>query len=152
MNVLPNPASILPEIMGLREEADKLSGQLGGLERWLRIIAEHVEPQEVEYSNSTSNSYESSRIVKAGNGRLFGLSGYNSKSSAQFILGFDRTTLPSNGAVPAFVMTALATDNFWVSWAPNWRNFTDGWVFTNSSTAQTLTLGSADCWFDAQYL
>lgn len=148
----PDPTGTLPALHDLHADADKLSGQLGGLERWLRIIAERVEPREIVYSNSSSGKLENARVVKSGAGRLFGVGGLNNKASAQFILGFDATALPANGAVPAFVMTAPASDNFWVSWAPNWRDFRDGWVFANSSTPSTLTLGSADCWFDVQYL
>jgi len=140
------------DLMELRAEADKLSGQIGGLERWLREIAEHVKPRNVVYSNSTSNALESSRIVKSGATRLYGFSGTNTKASAQFILAFDATAIPANGAVPKFVMTAAASSDFWVSWTPGWRDFPDGCVLCNSSTAATLTIGSADCWFDAQYL
>ena len=148
----PDPTGTLPALLALHDGADKLSGQLGGLERWLRIIAEHVEPREIVYDNSTSNALESSRVVKSGKARLYGFSGTNTKASAQFILAFDTNTVPANGAVPKFVMTAAASSDFWVSWTPGWRNFSDGCVLCNSSTAATLTIGSADCWFDAQYL
>jgi hypothetical protein len=150
--ISPDPTGTLPALLNLYEQGDKLSGQLGGLERWLRIIAEHVEPRNEVFDNSTSGILESSRVVKSGAGRLFGFSGLNTKASAQFILGFDRVGIPANGAVPQFVMTVAASDNFWASWAPNWRDFRDGWIFANSSTSSTLTLGSADCWFDVQYL
>jgi hypothetical protein len=150
--IAPDPTGTLPALLDLHADADKLSGQLGALERWLRTIAENTEPRHVVYSNSTSGKLESTRVVKSGAGRLFGVSGFSSKASNQFILGFDATSIPANGAVPNFVMQASASDNFWVSWAPNWRDFFDGWVFANSSTSSTLTLGSADCWFDAQYL
>jgi len=148
----PDPTGTLPALLALAEQADKLSGQLGGIERWLRTIAEHVEPREVVYDNSTSNALESSRVVKSGKTRLFGFSGTNTKASAQFILAFDATGIPLNGAIPKFVMTAAASSDFWVSWTPGCRNFSDGCVLCNSSTAATLTIGSADCWFDAQYL
>ena len=148
----PDPTGTLPSLLDLHGDADKISGQLGELERWLRTIAEFVEPQNVVYSNSTSNALENSRIVKSGATRLYGFSGTNTKASAQFILAFDATAIPANGAVPKFVMTAAASSDFWVSWTPGWRNFPDGCVLCNSSTAATLTIGSADCWFDAQYL
>lgn len=148
----PDPTGTLPALLDLHADADKLSGQLGGIERWLREIAEHTAPRHEVYDNSTSGALERSRVVKSGAGRLFGFSGLNTKGTAQFILGFDAIAVPANGAVPQFVMTAPASDNFWASWAPNWRDFRDGWVFANSSTSSTLTLGSADCWFDVQYL
>jgi hypothetical protein len=148
--MIPNVS--LPELMGLRADADKLSAQLGGLERVLLMIEANTAPVDVVYSNSTSVKLESSRIVKSGAGKLYGFSGLNTNAAAQFILGFNRTTIPSNGAIPDFVMTAAASSNFWVSWTPYYRSFTEGWVLTNSSTSSTLTIGAADCWFDAQYL
>jgi len=147
----PDPTGTLPALLALADQADKLSGQLGGIERWLREIAEHTAPREVTYDNSTSNALESSRVVKSGKTRLYGFSGTNTKAAAQFILAFDATTIPANGAVPKFVMTAAASSDFWVSWTPGWRDFRDGCILCNSSTAATLTIGSADCWFDAQY-
>src|SRR5690242_12177099 len=93
----------LPALLALADQADKLSGQLGGIERWLREIAEHTAPREITYDNSTSNQLESSRVVKSGKTRLFGFSGTNTKASAQFILAFDTNAIPANGAVPKFV-------------------------------------------------
>lgn len=52
---------------------------------------------------------------------------------------------------PSFVLTAPASSDFWVSWTPGYRHFTEGCVLCNSSTAATLTIGASDCWFDAQY-
>lgn len=147
----PDPTGMLPSLLALSNQADKLSGQIGGLERWLREIAEHTAARTVEYENSTSNQLEASRIVKSGAARLYGFSGYNSNAAAQFILAFDATTIPPTGAVPRVVLKAPATDNFWISWTPSWRDFREGVVLCNSSTAATLTIGAADCWFDAQY-
>ena len=148
----PDPTGMLPALLALHDDGAKLSGMIGGLERWLRTIAENTEPREVVYSNSTSNQLENARVVKSGKCRLYGFSGTNTKASAQFILAFDATAIPANGAVPKFVMTAAASSDFWVSWTPAWRDFPDGCILCNSSTAATLTIGSADCWFDAQYL
>ena len=146
-----DPSGMLPALMDLHDDADKLSGQLGGIERWLRCIAEYLEPEDIVYPNSTSQVLENSRVVNSGRTRLYGFAGTNTKASAQFILAFNRTSVPANGAVPDFVLTAQASSDFWVSWTPAWRNFGDGVVLCNSSTAATLTIGSADCFFDAQY-
>jgi hypothetical protein len=135
----------------LAEHGDKLSGQLGGLERWLRQIAENTAPREPVYENSHSDTLEQFRVVKSGAGRLYGFSGFNTNAAAQFILGFDAAKMPTNGAVPDFVMQAAASSNFWVSWTPAWRQFQRGFILLNSSTVATLTSGVADCWFDAQY-
>lgn len=147
----PDPTGTLPALLDLHADADKLSGQLGAIERWLRCIAEHVEPRTPHYPNSTSLALENSRVVNSGATQLYGFAGVNTKASAQFILAFNRTSVPANGAVPDVVLNAPASDNFWISWAPAWRNFSEGVVLCNSSTSATLTIGAADCWFDAQY-
>lgn len=149
--VAPNPAVILPQLVDLAQQGDKLSGQLGGLQGSLREIVGLLTPTAPEYVNSSSDALESSRVVKSGACRLYGFSGYNSNTSAQFILAFDTGTVPANGAVPVFVLKAPASDNFWVSWTPAFRQFHIGCVLANSSTEATLTIGAADCWFDAQY-
>jgi len=110
-----------------------------------------VLPPGLPYS-SYSQAYENLRIVFAGQGRLYGFSGYSSRSSAQFILVFDSDTSPASSAVPVFVMTVAATSNFSAYWGSSGRWFTRGCWIGNSSTAQTLTAGSADTWFDAQYI
>ncbi len=102
--------------------------------------------------SSYSQAYESARIVFAGQGRLYGFSGYSSRSSAQFVLVFDSDVLPASAAVPVFVMTVAATASFSAYWGSSGRWFTRGCWIANSSTAQTLTAGSADTWFDAQYV
>ena len=102
--------------------------------------------------NSTSSAYEASRQVKQANGVLYGLSGYNSKGSAQFIQVHDATTLPAAGAVPKVVVAVAAQANFSVDFGASGRQFNVGILVCNSSTGPTLTVGSADCWLDVQYL
>jgi len=147
----PGIFELATEVNGLRGDADKVLSLLGGITAELRDIAVLVTPTDPEYDNSASLQLENSRIVKSGAGRLFGFSGTNTKASSQFIQAFDTGTVPSNGAIPKFVMTAQASSDFWVSWTPGWRQFREGIVLCNSSTVATLTIGSADCWFDAQY-
>lgn len=102
--------------------------------------------------NSTSNGLENFRIVKAGAGTLYGFSGFNNKGASQFIQAFDAAGLPADGAVPVFVMTAATVSNFAVYWGDVGRFFHAGIVLCNSSTLATKTIGSADCFFDAQYI
>jgi hypothetical protein len=101
--------------------------------------------------NSSSVAYETNRVVKAAAGALFGLSGYNSKASAQFIQIHDAAALPADTAVPVVTMTVAASSNFSIDFGVYGRTFTNGIVICNSSTGPTKTIGSADCWFDAQY-
>jgi hypothetical protein len=90
-------------------------------------------------------------IAIAGAHELFGFTVNNTKASAQFILVFDLATLPSNGAVPDVSLTAPASLDRGALWIPA-RRMTQGIVIANSSTSSTLTIGSADCFFDVQYL
>lgn len=101
--------------------------------------------------NSTSTAYEASRVIKSSAGRLYGVSGYNSKASAQFIQLFNSTTVPADTAVPVFVMTVPASSNFSIDFGTYGRFFSTGIAIANSSTGPTKTVGSADCFFDAQY-
>lgn len=112
----------------------------------------------LEYSqfpfNSTSNVYEKGRLAKSGPGTLFGFQGYSSKASAQFIQVFDLPTFAqlATGTVPVIVITVNATGNFSLSLGTVGRRCLQGIVVANSSTGPTYTAGSADTWFDIQYV
>jgi hypothetical protein len=150
---VPNPALILPQLLELHTDAQHVSIRLAAIEDALRTLIANTTPAEPHFTNARSVGLANAQLVKSGPGRLYGVGGVNTKASAQFILGFDvRGPQPANGTVPDFVMNAPASDSFWASWAPYWRNFEEGWWFCNSSTAASLTIGSNDCWFDVQYL
>lgn len=83
---------------------------------------------------------------------VLGFTVLNTKTSAQYVLVFDADTLPGNGAIPVVTFTVSGSDNLGVAWTPYGRRFEAGIVLANSSTAATLTAGSADCWFDVQYV
>lgn len=102
-------------------------------------------------SNVTSTAYEASHVIKASAGILYGFSGYNSKSSAQFILFYDSATVPADAAQAVLVLTVPATSNFSYDPGIYGRKFTTGISWSNSSTAPTKTVGSADCFLDAQF-
>jgi hypothetical protein len=102
-------------------------------------------------ANSRSNGYENGRIVKGGEGVLVGFTVYNSSGSTQFIQWHDSAVIPAEGAVPeGFIPVEAATDRE-LNWIPG-RTFRRGIVLCNSSTGPTKTIGSADCFFDAQYV
>ena len=105
----------------------------------------------VQLQNSTSTAYVASQIILASSGHLFGVTGYNSKGSAQFIQLHDSATLPADTGVPVVVFYVPASSPFSLSFGEKGRHFAVGIVICNSSTGATKTLGSADCWFDAQY-
>ena len=103
-------------------------------------------------SNATSATYEASRVIKASAGVLFSVTGYNSKGSAQFIQIHDASSLPSDTAVPSVLFSVGASKSFSLDFGGKFgRYFGTGIVICNSSTGPTKTIGSADCWFDAQY-
>lgn len=105
----------------------------------------------VTRANATSAAYEASRVVKASAGVCYGLTGYNSKGSAQFIQLHDAAALPADTAVPAVILTVATVGNFSIDFGVYGRSFTKGIVICNSSTGPTKTIGGNDCWFDVQY-
>lgn len=107
--------------------------------------------------NSTATGYTNTLQVFSGQGRLFGINGYSSRASTQFILVIDSSGLPANGAASVVVIpvTSSATAGgglFSAYFGPMGRWFRQGCWVLNSSTSPTLTLGSADTLFDAQFL
>lgn len=101
--------------------------------------------------NVSSLVLENSHIVKTGKGVLVGFTALNTAVAGQFIQVFDRSTLPLDGAVPDFVIDIGASTSRAVNWIPG-RTFHTGCFICNSSTAATKTIGSANCFFDVQYI
>lgn len=102
--------------------------------------------------NTHSNAYEKSRLVKAGPGYLFGFTVFNSNIAAQWVQVHDSPVLPANGSVPVFIVSVATIADKGVQWLPLGRSFQTGIYLCNSTTGPTLTLGAADCFFDAQYV
>lgn len=103
-------------------------------------------------SNATSTAYEASRVVKSSAGYLHMVTGYNSKTTTQFIMISNTTSVPADGQTPVVIFAVPPASNFSFDLGKYGRYFSTGICIFNSSTSPTKTLGSADCFFDVQYI
>jgi hypothetical protein len=129
-----------------------LNGRLQRIaQRLTTLIGTTLTTQLAAATNAVTTAYATNLVVKQSSGTLYGLSGYNSKTSAQFIQIHDAAALPADTAVPKVVFTVPASSNFSIDFGARGRAFAVGVVVCNSSTGPTKTIGSADIWVDVQY-
>lgn len=99
----------------------------------------------------SSSALEASHVIKASAGNLYTVTGYNSRTSSQFIQVFNSTTVPADTTVPIYTFIVAAQSNFSLDFGLLGENFSTGIAISNSSTVATKTIGSADCWFTVRY-
>lgn len=126
------------------QDSPRVGGQLQALRDELLVSGLPLNVHSQVYSNSI--------MVKSGPGMLFGLLVYNSNTGAQAIQVFDAAVLPDDGAVPAAVFNIPGSDSRALQYLPLGRVFLVGCVICNSSTYNSKSIGSADCFFDVQYI
>lgn len=112
---------------------------------WADDLADRNSPQSAN-PGGLQASYATSGYL-----RVYGWTVYNSKTSAQYLLVFDRSSVPADAAVPLFVIPLPASQQASFYYGPMGRIFQRGLVLCNSSTDTTKTIGSADCFFDVQF-
>lgn len=118
----------------------------------LIALQEAVETQTSVRSHAKTTAYAASLVAKASAGTFFGLTGYNSSTSAQYIQVHDAASLPADTAVPELLIRVEAQSNFALDLGEYGIAMTSGVVVCNSSTGPTKTIGSANCWFNVAYL
>jgi len=102
--------------------------------------------------NAVTPALARSIVAFTGRGRLIGGTCTNTKNATQFLLFFDAATVPATGAVPLIAKSMASSDAQGFSFPVAGRWFDQGCVIANSSTQTTFTPGSADCFFDVQYV
>lgn len=102
--------------------------------------------------NYVSRALEAFAVAKTGDGGLVGFTVTNTNASAQFVLLFDASILPADGAVPIAGWSVPGAGTLNMGWNPYPRGFYAGLILCNSSTQASKTIGAADCLFDVQYL
>lgn len=103
-------------------------------------------------TNGSSQALEAGRQVITGQAYVLALAVLNTNAAAQFVQLHDASVVPSAGAIPAAVFTVAGSSNLVIAYTMPGRRFHRGVYVANSSTAATLTVGAADCFFDVQVI
>jgi hypothetical protein len=90
-------------------------------------------------------------VILAQPGVLFGVRGYSSRTSAQWIQLFNSATVPADTGVPIDIIRVGPNENFFLDLGIYGDDYPIGISWSNSSTGPTKTIGAADTWLDAGY-
>jgi hypothetical protein len=101
--------------------------------------------------NYSSPAEETSKLVKAKSGVVYGFTVYNNNAAIRFIQLHDATSAPAEAAVPAATFTVATQGHLTVDYGPHGRYFKNGIYICNSTTDTTKTLGAADSLFDVRF-
>lgn len=102
-------------------------------------------------TRANSSALEASRVIKASAGTLWDVIVYNDKGSTQYIQLFDSATVPADATAPIMTFPIATKSTVGISFQEG-MPFATGIAISNSSTAATKTIGSADCYFTANYV
>ena len=97
----------------------------------------------------TTAALAASLVAKAGPGTLYKITGTNTLATAQFLQVHDAASLPADGAIPKLVIAVAGNGNIDLDYGTIGRDFSNGIVICNSTTAPTKTIGAANLWLDA---
>lgn len=134
---------------------DRTRSAQGAAATGLGVLASAAIPVNLDAASTSaanSTALVASLVVKATAGTLYGIAGYNANAAARFIQIHDATALPANTSVPEVVVNVGIAGNFNINFGPFGRRFATGIVVANSTTAPTLTVGTADSWISAEYV
>lgn len=99
-----------------------------------------------------STALENSEAIRSGSTDVISVTVTNT-GPAQYIQLFNQTSVPADTAVPDLMFAIPAGNGTPVTVEKTYQGvlFDTGLAISNSSTAATKTIGSADCWFEVDY-
>lgn len=97
-----------------------------------------------------TSALAASLVIKNAAGILYTVDVLNTNASAQYIQIHNTASLPADASVPVYVFRIPGATSGTIDFEPKGEHFNTGIVICNSSTADTKTIGAADCWFVAR--